>query len=145
MKLGTGSKLEDALSLFDLEPNSLRFTLAMESKLDQCSALAQKDKGPAFVSLIQEIVARPESSTVPPDLHLVVDTVVNKESVGIVVGRHVLSELVKILGEGAIKDNEIRKRVVEDTLATVQPRLISYEEQVSGFSNDYNIILTALR
>lgn len=102
----------------------------MDNQLSQFLALSQKDKGPAFISLIPEILARPDPSAVVADLHALVDTVVNQDSVGLVVGRQVLSELVKILGEGAIKDVELRKRVVEDTLNTVQPRIVSYEEQV---------------
>ena len=101
----------------------------MEAKLIQISSLSQKDKGPAFVSLIPDILSQPGPS-LAKDLHALVDTVVNQDSVGLVVGRQVLSELVKILGEGAIKDVDLRKRVVEDTLETVQPRIVSYEEQV---------------
>lgn len=106
----------------------------MQSQLAQYSALSQKDKGPAFISLLQEIISRSDQSTIATDLHSVVDTVVNQESVGLVVGRQVLSELVKILGDGVIKDTDLRKRVVEDTLATVEPRIVSYEEQVSFHS-----------
>ena len=102
----------------------------MEAKLSQISTLSQKDKGPAFIALIPEILSQPGPSSAH-DLHALVDTVVNQDSVGLVVGRQVLSELVKILGEGTIKDVELRKRVVEDTLATVQPRIVSYEEQAS--------------
>jgi COP9 signalosome complex subunit 4 len=104
----------------------------MDRKLAEFSSLSQKDKGPAFISLIPEILTRATPSTVVADLHTLVDTVVNQDSVGLVVGRQVLSELVKILGEGTIKDVDLRKRVVEDTLATVQPRIVSYEEQVSS-------------
>lgn len=105
----------------------------MDSRLAQCAALAQKDKAPAFISLIQEILARPDQSTIQHDLHVVVDTVVNQDSVGIVVGRQVLSGLVKFLGEGVIKDNDLRKNLVKDSLSTVQPRLVSYEEQVVSY------------
>ena len=102
----------------------------MEAKLAQFSTLSQKDKGPAYISLIPQILAQPPE-TIAKDLHTLVDTVVNQDAGGLVVGRQVLSELVKVLGEGAIKDAELRKRVVEDTLATVQPRIVSYEEQAS--------------
>jgi COP9 signalosome complex subunit 4 len=101
----------------------------MENKLAQYSTLGQKDKGPAFISLIPQILAQPDDSLVS-DLHTLVDTVVNQDTVGLVVGRQVLSELVKVLADGAIKDLDLRKRVVEDTLNTVQPRIVSYEEQV---------------
>ena len=110
-----------------------QFSTTMEAKLNQFSSLSQKDKGPAFISLISEILSQSDTE-VSKDLHTLVDTVVNQDNVGLVVGRQVLSELVKILGEGAIKDLELRKRVVVDTLATVQPRIVSYEEQVSPVS-----------
>jgi COP9 signalosome complex subunit 4 len=106
----------------------------MDKKLAQYSVLNQKDKGPAFISLIPEILVREDHSTVAADLHLLLDTVVNQDSVGLVVGRQVLSELVKTLGEGTIKDVQLRKRLVEDTLSAVQPRIVSYEEQVSSMT-----------
>lgn len=102
----------------------------MEGKLAQYSALAQKDKGPAFISLIQEILAKNDPAAISRDIHTLVDTVINHDNIGLVVGRQVLSELVKVLGEGAIQDQDLRKRVIEDTLETVQPRIVSYEEQV---------------
>jgi COP9 signalosome complex subunit 4 len=100
----------------------------MESKLTQYSALPQKDKGLAFISLIPEILAQADPAK---DIHTLVDTLINHDNVGLVVGRQVLSELVKVLGEGTIRDHDLRKRVVEETLATVQPRIVSYEEQVT--------------
>ncbi|KAG6876256.1 hypothetical protein C0993_004668 [Termitomyces sp. T159_Od127] len=103
----------------------------MDAQLAQISALNQKDKGPAFIALIPGILSCSDPSRLVADLHKLVDTVVNQDSVGLVVGRQVLSELVKILGEGSIKDAELRKRVVEDTLSTVQPRIVSYEEQIN--------------
>lgn len=102
----------------------------MDKKLAQFSTLNQKDKGPAFISLIPEILQE-DHTAVLEDLHLLLDTVVNQDSIGLVVGRQVLSELVKSLGDGIIKDVQLRKRLVEDTLSAVQPRIVSYEEQVS--------------
>ncbi|KAF9534291.1 hypothetical protein CPB83DRAFT_844002 [Crepidotus variabilis] len=102
----------------------------MEAKLAQFSSLSQKDKGPAYIALIPEILSQP-GDALAKDLHTLVDTVVNQDSGGLVVGRQFLSELVKALGEGGIKDIEVRKRVVEDTLNTVQPKIVSYEEQVN--------------
>ncbi len=105
----------------------------MENRLEQAAALGQKDKGPAFISLINEIISRPDQSAVAQDLHTLVAFVVNQESVGLVVGRQVLSELVRTIGEGSISDPEIRKRVAEDTISTAQPRIVSYEEQVRRY------------
>jgi COP9 signalosome complex subunit 4 len=100
-------------------------------KLAQCATLSQKDKGPAYLSLLAEILSRQNRDSIAQDVHTVVSTVVNQENVGLVVGRQVLSELVRMLVEGIVRDIELRKRIVEDTLVTIQPRLVSYEEQVS--------------
>lgn len=107
----------------------------MDTKLAQFAALSQKDKGPAYLSLLSEILSRQNQSTIGPDLHTLVDTVVNPDNVGLVVGRQVLSELVKALGEGVIKDAELRKDIVKHTLDVAQPRLVSYEEQVSALAH----------
>ncbi|KAL9712900.1 hypothetical protein Ac2012v2_004140 [Leucoagaricus gongylophorus] len=104
----------------------------MESKLAQYSLLTQKDKGPAFISLIFEIVAQPDPALISKDIHTLVDTLINQDNIGLVVSRQVLSELVKILGGSTFKNHELKKCVVKDILATVQPRIVSYEEQVNG-------------
>ncbi|GAW05371.1 hypothetical protein F5879DRAFT_873750 [Lentinula edodes] len=104
----------------------------MEGRLEQAAALGQKDKGPAFISLINEIISRSDQSTVARDIPTLVGFVVNQESVGLVVGRQVLSELVRIVGDGTISDPEVRKRVVQETIETTQPKIVSYEEQVSN-------------
>jgi len=100
----------------------------MDSRLAQFTALSQKDKAPAYLSLVSEILARQDQSVIASDLHTLVETVV--QDGGIVVGRQVLSELVRNLGTGSISNHDLRKRVVEETLATLQPRIVSYEEQV---------------
>lgn len=107
----------------------------MDQKLSQFNALSQKDKGPAYLSLLTEIYANTSSSDIASNIHTFVDYVLNHETAGVIVGRQVFSELVKNLGEGAIPDTELRKRVVEDVLATLQPRIASYEEQVGGASH----------
>ena len=99
----------------------------MDLKLAQLASLSQKDKGPAYTSLIHHAISQPLPAA---DLHLLVDAVVNQDSVGLVVARQVLAELVRILGDGSINDTSLRKQLVEDTLATVQPRIVSFEEQV---------------
>jgi COP9 signalosome complex subunit 4 len=105
----------------------------MEAQLAKCAALGQKDKGPAFVALIQQIITQNTPQTAA-SIHTLVDYVASQESVGIVVGRHVLTELVKLLGDGTVKDPDLRKRIVEDTISTIQPRIVTYEEQVRPLS-----------
>jgi COP9 signalosome complex subunit 4 len=104
----------------------------MENTLAQLATLSQKDKGPACISLLSEALSKANQTSNSSNVHTLIDTVVNQDNVGLVVGRQVLSELVRLLGEGVIKDRELRKRIVEDTLATIQPRLVSYEEQVDA-------------
>ncbi|KAI0771632.1 hypothetical protein BD413DRAFT_58918 [Trametes elegans] len=104
----------------------------MESRLAQFAALNQKDKATAYQSLLSEILSRSDQSNLTAEIHTLIDNVVNQESVGLVISRGVLSELVKALSEGKVKDPEQRKQIVEDTLRIVQPRIVSYEEQVNS-------------
>jgi COP9 signalosome complex subunit 4 len=101
--------------------------------LQSLIALPQKEQAAAFVAFAQQIIARSDTSAVAADVRNLVDTVVNQDAVGLVVGRQVLSDLVKILGDGSVKDAELRKTLVQETLAVIQPRIVSYEEQVTRF------------
>ncbi|TRM67792.1 hypothetical protein BD626DRAFT_106192 [Schizophyllum amplum] len=101
----------------------------MDQKLRECAALGQKDKGPAFISLISQALSQPDPAT---NLHTLVNYVVNEESVGLVAGRQVLVEVVKALADGAIPDKELRKSMVEDTLGLIEPRIASYVEQANS-------------
>ncbi|KAI0832425.1 hypothetical protein BC628DRAFT_314609 [Trametes gibbosa] len=104
----------------------------MESRLSQFGVLNQKDKATAYQSLLSETLASQDQSNLPTEIHTLVDNVVNQESVGLVISRGILSELVRALSEGKVPDTQRRKRIVEDTLEIVQPRLVSYEEQVNS-------------
>jgi COP9 signalosome complex subunit 4 len=103
----------------------------MESALAQFASLSQKDKGAACLTLLSEILSRSDQSDIPKDLQTLITNVVNQDSASLVVGRQVLSELVKALEERVIIDRDLRKLVVQETLAAVRPRTVSYEEQVS--------------
>ena len=102
----------------------------MESRFAQIAALPQKDRAPAFITALNEILARPDQAGIAQDIHLLVDCVV-QDNVGLVAARLVLSELVRFLQEGVVKDLDVRKQIVQDTLEILQPRLVSYEELVS--------------
>jgi COP9 signalosome complex subunit 4 len=102
----------------------------MDARLGQLASLSQKDKAPAFLTVLSETFGNQKSSTFPADLHTLLDTVVNQESVGLVIGRQVLSEFVKNLSDGAVQDPILKKQILQDSLNIVQPRLVSYEEQV---------------
>lgn len=101
----------------------------MDSKLAQISSLPQKDKGPAYVAAVNEVFSRTDLTAIAPDVNTIVDTVLQDN---VVVGRQVLQELARVLSEKRVQDSELTKRIVEETLSLVQPRLVSYEEQVSA-------------
>jgi len=102
----------------------------MDVKLSQLANLAQKDKTAGYLGLLSEILSRANQGSVADDLHVLVDTVVNQETASLAVGRQVLTELVKNLVTGQIVDHDLRKRITQDTLRVLQPRIVSYEEQV---------------
>ncbi|TFY70161.1 hypothetical protein EVG20_g2841 [Dentipellis fragilis] len=101
----------------------------MDQKLSQLRTLNQRDKGPAYLSLLSEVFTN--NPRLAQDVHVLVDDVVNQDSAGLIVGRQVFSELVKQLNATSIPDADLRKQVIEDVLATAQPRLTTYEEQVN--------------
>ena len=103
--------------------------MSMESRLAQVAGLNQKDKATAYQSILTDLLARPDQTTLAHDLHILVENVV-QESTGLVIGRQVLSELVKALEAGIVADVELRKQIDQDTLDIIQPRIVSYEEQV---------------
>jgi len=107
----------------------------MDAKIAHCLSQGQKDKASAFTSLLSEVLSSPDHDTISPNLKALVDAVVNQESVGLVVGRQVLSELVKLLGEKIVQDHDRHKSLVEETLEVVQPRIVSYDEQVCLLSS----------
>ncbi|KAK2466240.1 hypothetical protein APHAL10511_001882 [Amanita phalloides] len=104
----------------------------MDLKLTQLASLSQKDKGPAYSALIHAAIAQSTPDSVAADLRLLVDALVNQDAGSLVVARQVLAELVRLLGDGSVKDPLLRKRLIEDTLEIVQPRIVSFEEQVNG-------------
>lgn len=116
---------------------------SMDSKVAQISSLPQKDKGAAYVATVNEVLSRTDLSAVAPDVHIIVETVLQDN---VVVGRQVLQELARALGEKQIQDLALNKQIVEDTLALVQPRLVSYEEQVRiKYSHEARIYLYTYR
>lgn len=101
----------------------------MDARLAQITSLQQKDRGTAFLALTSEILSKPDQNSTCAEVHTLVEAVVAQDNV--VIGRQVLSEISSALSQGAIKEAGLKKQIVLDTLETVQPRLVSYEEQVS--------------
>lgn len=109
----------------------------MDSRLAQLASLSQRDKGPAYVTVLNDLFANQSSPSFLADLHTLVDTVVNQDAGGLVVGRQVVSELVKAVTEGVVQDPDVKKQILQDTLNLVQPKIVSYEEHVEWPSCDY--------
>ena len=109
----------------------------MDSRLAQLASLSQRDKGPAYVTVLNDLFANQSSQSFLADLHTLVDTVVNQDSGGLVVGRQVVSELVKAVTEGIVQNSDVKKQILQDTLNLVQPKIVSYEEPVEWLSYDY--------
>ncbi|KAG9218909.1 hypothetical protein CCMSSC00406_0000977 [Pleurotus cornucopiae] len=103
----------------------------MESRLAQCAALGQKDKTQAYISVLSDIFSRQDDNQAAQDIHSLVDHIVHQDSSTHVAGRQVLSELAKLLGGGAIKDDDLRKAVVNDSIELIKSR-ISYEDPANA-------------
>jgi COP9 signalosome complex subunit 4 len=130
----TPHQINRALQNHVTQPNlCLPLTIAMDvqAAFSQLSSIsAQKDKSTAYSELLQTILNQPQTE-IPAALLTYVGLVVNRDQPGIVVARQVLAEIVEALGKNRIEDRDARKKVIEDVLETLQPRLVSYEEQVS--------------
>ncbi|KAG7449171.1 uncharacterized protein BT62DRAFT_887959 [Guyanagaster necrorhizus] len=100
----------------------------MEDKLAAIASLAQKDKAPALSSLLQGILSSQNQLSFTTDLHTFVEFVVNQDN--LLIGRQILTDVVKALTHDSIRNHDLRKNAVEDTLAVVLPKIVSYEEQV---------------
>ncbi|KAF9821165.1 hypothetical protein IEO21_00773 [Rhodonia placenta] len=103
----------------------------MESRLAQIAGLSQKDKAIAYGSILTDLLARPDQTSLATDIRILVENVI-QDSVGLVIGRQVLSGLVRALETETVTEPVLKKRIVQDTLATIQPRAVSYEEQVNS-------------
>ncbi|CAE6484220.1 unnamed protein product [Rhizoctonia solani] len=104
----------------------------VQAAFSQLSSIsAQKDKSSAYSELLQNILNLPQDQ-IPAALLTYVGLIVNRDQPGIVVARQVLSELAGALEKNKVEDREARKKVIQDVLDTLQPRLVSYEEQTAA-------------
>ncbi|CAE6473293.1 unnamed protein product [Rhizoctonia solani] len=104
----------------------------VQAAFSQLSSIsAQKDKSSAYSELLQNILNLPQDQ-IPSALLTYVGLIVNRDQPGIVVARQVLSELAGALEKNKVEDREARKKVIQDVLDTLQPRLVSYEEQTAA-------------
>jgi COP9 signalosome complex subunit 4 len=103
----------------------------MDARLAQLASVSvQKDKAAGYLSLLNDLLAAKRQSSA--DILKFVNVVVTQEHVGLVIGRQVISELVKALETKQIADENVRRQVIEGTLQVLQPRIVTYEEQVGS-------------
>lgn len=110
-----------------------RFSLAMSlsTQLISISDLPQKDRLPAYTSLLPSLYESPL-----PGLSELVDHIVNDSSVSLVVGRQIYAEIVGALSEGKVKENKgqegrDKQAIIKGILRRVGQNAGNYEEQVS--------------
>ncbi|KAG9296863.1 hypothetical protein G9A89_006818 [Geosiphon pyriformis] len=99
------------------------------------SISSQKDKTVEYRSLLDAILVGSETNSddkvindLASNLETFVDYIV-QEHVGLVISRQVLTDFVQ--GVGKIGNNEVKKRVLHFSLSKIQPRVVSFEEQIS--------------
>jgi COP9 signalosome complex subunit 4 len=93
------------------------------------SEKVQRNKASGYSTLLDQSVQTQNTDNVIA----IVSDAATKDHVGIVIGRQVIAELVKALEEKKITSEEKRRLIIEKTLEILQPRTVSYEEQVRSF------------
>ncbi|RIA92974.1 PCI domain-containing protein [Glomus cerebriforme] len=101
----------------------------INEKLANIAAIpSQKDKTAEYRSLLETILSSTNDVLPAENLEAFVEHIV-QEQVGLVISRQVLSDFVQ--GVDKISNPEIKKRVLHFALNKVQPRVVSFEEQIS--------------
>jgi COP9 signalosome complex subunit 4 len=97
----------------------------MDKKLTELATITvQRTKATGYLTLLEENLQNKEN------VIRLVREVVTQDHVGLVIGRQVISELVKCLETKQITDDEARREIIQSTLDILQPRIVSYDEQV---------------
>ena len=101
---------------------------ALVQRLNEISKISsQKDKTTEYRAALDICLANTNQNALANDLETFVDYIV-QEHVGLVISRQVLSDFVQ--GVDKIADLDIKRRVLHFALNKIQPRIVSFEEQV---------------
>lgn len=92
----------------------------------ESSSTSQGDKGSAFTSLLNSIIASSAPEQLTANLKVFIDTILS-DNVGIVTSRPVLAEYVNTISK--LPSAEVKKEVYEYTLEKIHPKIVSFEEQ----------------
>ncbi|KAK4702605.1 COP9 signalosome complex subunit 4, partial [Phenoliferia sp. Uapishka_3] len=107
----------------------------MQSNLNQISALGQKDKTQAYLSLLDSTLS--DTTNLLQNLSLFLDAILS-DSLAQIVARPCLTEYVAKLES---IEPEMRREVMSMSIAKMQPRVTSFEEQVSTVRERYAELL----
>ncbi|CAG8600484.1 7398_t:CDS:2 [Paraglomus brasilianum] len=103
---------------------------ALAQRLNEISKISsQKDKTAEYRAALDICLANTNQNALANDLETFVDYIV-QEHVGLVISRQVLSDFVQ--GVDKIADLDIKRRVLHFALNKIQPRIVSFEEQISA-------------
>lgn len=124
-------------------PNLKPLRTTMASDLSAIASLPQRERQAAYSALLPALYASPLPGLVDLIGHLVQD-----QSVSLVAGRQVLTELVEGIREGKLgaaggDEREVRKNVLERAVAAVGGQAGNYDEQVR--TSSFLLLLRARR
>ncbi|RUS29362.1 hypothetical protein BC938DRAFT_480749 [Jimgerdemannia flammicorona] len=106
-----------------LEPN-----MDVRARLTEIQLTDQKNRPAEYHTLLDKILAVEDQPSVVKELQIFLDAVIH-EQVGLVVSRQVLSDFCSLVDR--VVDIEARKEVLKYAIERIQPRVVSFEEQMS--------------
>lgn len=99
--------------------------MSLDQQLAQLAGVTvQRNKAQGYLTLLEDNLKN------KANLIKIITEVVTQDHVGLVIGRQVISELVKNLETKQIADDDARREIIQSTLDILQPRIVSYDEQV---------------
>ncbi|RUS23372.1 PCI domain-containing protein [Endogone sp. FLAS-F59071] len=100
----------------------------VRARLTEIQLADQKNRPAEYRALLEAILASQDQPAIVKDLQTFLDAVIH-EQVGLVVSRQVLSDFCSLVD--GIRDIETRKEVLKYAIERIQPRVVSFEEQMS--------------
>ena len=98
----------------------------MDQRLAELATVTvQRNKAQGYQTLLEENLNKKEN------VIKIVKNVVTQDHVGLVIGRQIISDLVKAVETKQISDDGTRRDIIQQTLEILQPKVVSFDEQVS--------------
>lgn len=101
--------------------------LKMDKRLAELATVTvQRNKAQGYQTLLEENLKNKEN------VIKIVKNVVTQDHVGLVIGRQIISDLVKALETKQISDDDARRDIIQQTLEILQPKVVSFDEQATA-------------